>query len=114
MKRAKVTLVPLVVAVAAFFVVLPRTGGDAVVVAVESGSGFAFSPLKATVGAGTRIRFDNETRATHSIESLTGAFALGDLQAGESTFLEHLGAGTYEFRCRYHGNDGMTGELAVS
>lgn len=114
MKRAKVTLVPLVVAAAAFFIVLPRTGGDAVIRMIASGDGYAFDPSQPTVKAGARIRVQNDSQVTHTFEAVTGVFDLGDLQPGESRLITVDATGSVEFLCRYHGADGMSGTLTAT
>ncbi|MFP5225455.1 MAG: plastocyanin/azurin family copper-binding protein [Actinomycetota bacterium] len=114
MKRTKVTLVPLVVAVAAFFAVLPRGGGDAVIRMVAEGDGFAFDPSELTVGPGARIRVENDTTATHSFQTGSGIVDLGDIQPGQTLFFEVADSGTLDFFCRYHTSEGMNGQLTVS
>jgi plastocyanin len=113
-KRAQVTLVPVVIAAAAFFAVLPKGGGDAVIHMVADGEGFAFSPSELSVDPGARIRVENDTIATHSFQTGSGTVDLGDLQPGQTLFFEVADAGTLEFFCRYHTAEGMNGEISVS
>jgi plastocyanin len=114
MKPVRVTLVPLVVAVAAFFVLLPRTGGDSTIRmegAVEDA--YRFAPDQLSVATQARIRIVNDSDATHTITSIDEAFDL-ELQPGESGFIAPEGTGSFEFFCRFHGaTGGMTGTLTV-
>lgn len=113
MKRTRVTLVPIVIATAAFFIVLPRSGGDATVRMVGSNGSFSFEPADIEAAEGARILFVNDTDATHTVTASTGGFDL-EIQPGDSRFLELDGAGAYDFYCRFHGSsDGMTGTLQL-
>ena len=113
MKRTRVTLVPIVIAAAAFFIVLPRTGGDVTLHMIGSNGSFAFEPDSIEAGEGARILVVNDTDATHTITASTGGFDL-EIQPGDSRFLELDGAGAYDFYCRFHGSsDGMTGTLQL-
>lgn len=113
MKRVRVTLVPLVIAAAAFFVVLPRTGGDVKLTMTRTSGSYAFEPdtLKATEDA--RILVVNDTDATHTVTAVTGEFDL-TIQPGDSRFLEIDGPVAIDFYCRYHGSsDGMAGSVTL-
>lgn len=113
MKRVRVTLVPLVVAVAAFFIVLPRIGGDTTLRAVGTDGGYAFEPRDLQDAAGARILVRNDSDATHTVTAVTGEFDL-EVQPGDSRFLEIEFAGAYEYYCRYHASiEAMTGTITL-
>lgn len=114
MKPAKVTLVPLVVAAAAFFVLLPRTGGDAEIRMVEADGTYRFAPANLSIELGDRIRVENTSDTTHTITASGAGIEFGDLQPGQNRFLEVSDRGTIEFSCRYHAADGMIGTLTVT
>lgn len=113
MKRVRVTLVPLVVAAAAFFVVLPRSGGDATISMVGSSGSYAYRPDRLELAEGARVLVENTTDTTHTITAVAGTFEL-TIQPGDSRFLEVAAPGAYDYYCRFHGaSDGMTGTLTL-
>jgi len=113
MKRVRVTLVPIVIAIAAFFIVLPRTGGDLKIRMIGSEGSYRYEPGKVEAAVDARILVVNDTEATHTITSATGEFDLV-IQPGDSRFLELADSAAYDFFCRFHGSsDGMTGTLRL-
>lgn len=114
MKPVRVTLVPLVVAFAALFVILPRTGGDGTIQMSGTAGSYSFEPSELNVDeAGVRIRVVNDSDTTHTMTSVVEGFDLV-VQPGEAKFLSAGQSGTLDYYCRYHGtSDEMTGKLAV-
>lgn len=113
MKPVRVTLVPLVVAFGALFVILPRTGGDATLRMTGTAGSYAFSPEDLEVDAGARIRLVNDSDATHSVTALSDGFDVV-VQPGASTFLSPDEEGRFDFFCRFHGTtDDMRGSLEI-
>jgi plastocyanin len=117
MKPVRVTFVPLVIAIAAFFVVLPRGGGDVELRMTGADGSFAFEPVTTEIGDAStqraRILVVNRTVQTHTVTAVAGGFDL-EVQPGDSRFLEIGEPGLFEFFCRYHGStDGMTGTVTV-
>lgn len=97
----------IMAAVAAFFMVLPQTGGDAV---IEFG---ARGPYPATlhVARGARIQFRNDTRVTHTATCQGCGWSTRDVQPGQSAFITFRDDRAYAYSCSYH--RGETGTLAV-
>jgi plastocyanin len=113
MRKTKVTLVPIVVAAAAFFLVLSRSGGDATIEMIQEDEAFSFSPARLELAAGSRVLVVNRTQATHTLTAVTEAFDV-EIQPGDSRFLDAPGDGTFDFYCRYHAtSDSMTGTLVL-
>ncbi|MBU2993480.1 cupredoxin family copper-binding protein [Octadecabacter sp. 1_MG-2023] len=72
-----------------------------------------FSPPNLTVSVGDTITWVNEDRVRHSAwESNGNNFDTGLIGSGESASLTFGSAGTFDYRCRPHGN--MRGSITVS
>jgi len=108
------SLLPFAIALAALFIVLPRTGGDATIKFLGKEGSFRLSPASLTVQPGARVAFENDTKFTHTATCGTcskDAWDTGDIQPGQTVFLTFDTAGTYTYVCRYHTS--LVGQLAV-
>lgn len=113
MQPVRVTLVPLVLAAAALFVVLPRSGGDATLRIAGADGSYAFEPGELDTAEDARILVRNETDATHTVTAVAGGFDL-EIQPGDSRFLEIAEPGAYEYFCRYHAtSEAMSGTITL-
>jgi plastocyanin len=78
-------------------------------------SGFAWDPASLQMTAGTEVKVEvtNEDQATHSF-TFQEASADQDVAAGEDASVAFTapGAGSYQFRCKYH--PAMTGTVTVT
>ncbi|UWQ97742.1 cupredoxin family copper-binding protein [Rhodobacteraceae bacterium S2214] len=73
----------------------------------------AFSPANLTIKAGDTVTWVNEDRAAHSAwESANNAFDTGLLSTGQSAALTFGAAGSFNYRCRPHGN--MRGSITIT
>ncbi len=117
MKRSGVPflIVPVVGAIAALFLVLPRTGADARVKITPAGARVTYELPPGNLAAGQRIEIRNETRATHTFTCLGCAVDSGDIQPDQSVFITVPDAGSFTFSCRYHADRlGENATLTVS
>jgi plastocyanin len=87
--------------------------GSSAVVTIHT---FNFQPDPIEVEAGTTITFENEDKINHSVTSGTretptpDAFDEGVMDgAGESFELTLTEPGTYDYFCKFHPGEGMTG-----
>lgn len=112
-RSLKVSILPAVVALAAFFSVLPRTGADATVRMVRSGDGWRFDPAVRTVASGQRVAFVNDSTVTHTASCAGCPWDTGDVQPGQTAFITVPSGGPFRYRCRYHESIRMTGELVT-
>ncbi|MEA2461596.1 MAG: Cupredoxin-like domain [Actinomycetota bacterium] len=85
-------------------------GGSVSVVAKD----FSFSPSTVDVNAGDSIDFQNDGSTEHNF-SIDGQDVDVDAEDGGSATVDvsGLAAGTYDFFCKYHKDQGMTGTLEV-
>lgn len=73
----------------------------------------AFSPANLTIAAGGTVTWVNEDRPRHSAwEDSGNSFDTGLLGNGDSASMTFGGAGTFNYRCRPHGN--MRGTITVT
>ena len=72
---------------------------------------FAFSPAKIEIKAGTAVTWTNEDSAPHTVAAtrsddldatLSGLFASGDLQQGDTFSYTFDKAGDYYYECTIH------------
>ena len=74
---------------------------------------FAFTPANVQISAGDTITWVNQDGAAHSAwESTNNAFDTGLLNPGQSASLTFGTAGSFNYRCRPHGN--MRGTITIS
>jgi plastocyanin len=102
-------LFPAAVAFAALFIVLPQTGADSTIKIVTKGGSPAFSPIVASVRAGARIAFENDTRETETATCATcsarSEWDSGDIQPGQTVFVTlPAGSAEYDYGSRYDGS----------
>ncbi len=71
----------------------------------------AFSPAELRIAPGDTVTWVNEDRMRHSATDLDGAFDTDLLGNGESASLTFDTEGTFNYRCRPHGN--MRGTIIV-
>lgn len=80
---------------------------------------FNFDPDPLTVAAGTTITFVNDDSINHSVtpgtrDSAGDAFEEGVMAAkGDEFELTLDEPGTYDYFCKFHPGDGMTGQIVV-
>jgi len=73
----------------------------------------SFNPANLTISAGDTVTWVNEDRPRHSAwEDSGNAFDTGLLANGESASVTFNGAGSFNYRCRPHGN--MRGSITIS
>jgi plastocyanin len=63
---------------------------------------FMFSPMDATIKAGTRVTWTNQDEEPHTIASSDGLFRSGALDTGESYSFQFDKPGTYHYVCTIH------------
>lgn len=74
---------------------------------------FAFTPANLTIKAGDTVTWINQDGAAHSAWESTGnAFDTGLLSQGQSASLTFGSAGSFNYRCRPHGN--MRGSITIT
>ena len=92
------------------------SGDVAAEVTVET---FDFQPDPLTVEAGTTIRFENLDKIDHTVTAGTREAPTPDVFDGKlpeqgATFELTLDEpGTYDYFCRFHPGEGMTGQIVV-
>lgn len=90
-------------------------GGSGSSVATLSQSDYAFTPSKLKVASGDTITVKNGTPSTPHTFTVDGQdvdVAMDPASTQDVTI--DLPAGTYDFFCRYHRSQGMTGTLTVT
>jgi plastocyanin len=77
-----------------------------------------FSPVEVATSPGTTLRFVNKDNVTHTV---TGQLDGGDkllvdeaIAPGQQVEVQLSSAGTYQFRCRYHEDEGMKGVVTAN
>lgn len=113
MQRILTSSIPVIAALAAFFLVLPRGGADVTVRIVPDEAVWTFAPAQAEAPAGGRVAFRNLTDVTHTADCIECPWRSGDVAPGEIVFVPVGAAGAYTYQCRYHG-EVMRGELTVT
>lgn len=84
----------------------PATSAAAAKTANVTIKGFAFSPATLTVSKGTKVTFDNQDSATHTVTS--GASRTGDgkfdtqVSGGTQTEITFDTTGTFAYFCKLH------------
>lgn len=72
-----------------------------------------FEPADLTVSSGTELQLSNEGQAVHTF-TVEGDEIDEEVDAGQrSSVTIDLEAGDYDFICRFHEAQGMTGTLTV-
>jgi plastocyanin len=77
----------------------------------------AFDPTEMTVPAGTTVRWNMAGQRPHTVTSVGGAFASGNIDPGKSYEFTFAEPGTYAYYCEYHGSkdgQGMFGKVIVT
>ncbi len=74
--------------------------------------GFSFMPASLEVSAGDTIVFTNLDSAPHTATALDGSFDTGRLSKGQSGEITISSAGSYDFKCNFHGS--MTGQIVAN
>jgi plastocyanin len=87
-----------------------ETSGEATVKLED----FEFSPKTLDVASGATISLENEGQAPHTF-TIDGQGVDEEVEAGDGSSISlNLAPGTYDFYCRFHKAQGMTGTLTVS
>lgn len=73
---------------------------------------FSFNPASITIAPGDTVTWVNNDTTRHSALDLNGAFDTGLIAPGQSASLTFGGSGTFNYRCRPHGN--MRGSITVA
>jgi plastocyanin len=73
-----------------------------------------YSEASLSVDAGTTVTWVNEGTNTHTVTADDGSFDSGDLEPGDSFSYTFDDAGTFDYHCEYHGDEGMTGSVEVA
>lgn len=74
---------------------------------------FSFTPANLTIKAGDTVTWVNQDSAQHSAwESSNNSFDTGLLSTGQSAALTFATAGSFNYRCRPHGN--MRGAITIT
>jgi plastocyanin len=75
---------------------------------------FRFAPSSLTVSSGATLELDNEGQAPHTF-TIDGQNVDVQVNAGANGKVTiDLPAGSYDFHCRFHKSQGMTGTLTVA
>ena len=114
MKFLRMSLLPAAIALSAVFLALPTTGAPVTVHIVRAGDGWRFDPPAASLRAGKKIAFTNDTTTTHTATCDTCGFDTRDIQPGQTAFITLRAPGTLGYHCNYHAQQGMTGKVTVS
>jgi len=74
-----------------------------------------FVPSELTISAGQEIQVQNKDTDREHNFSITSASIEKDIEGGENEDVDtsELATGTYDFFCKYHQSQGMTGKLTV-
>jgi len=85
---------------------------------VNTPAGYRFAPMLLVVPVGTTVSWTVPKTDTmpHNVQNETrvGPFISPTLNAGETYSFTFTEAGTYDYRCRFHGNQGQVGTIVVS
>ncbi len=73
---------------------------------------FAFTPADLQIKAGDTVTWVNQDTTQHSVLDLGGAFDTDLINPGASASLTFASAGSFNYRCRPHGN--MRGSITIS
>jgi plastocyanin len=82
----------------------------AVAAKVSVGDNF-FSPTKARIAPGGKVKWTNNGKATHNVTFSGGGFRSGNFGPGESAVAKFTRAGKFSYTCTIH--PGMTGKVKV-
>jgi plastocyanin len=74
--------------------------------------GFAYVPERIIVSPGTTVVWTNEDSEIHTVRSLDGLFASGELAYGDTYAHRFDTAGTYGYFCEFHPD--MVGSVLVA
>jgi plastocyanin len=73
-----------------------------------------FEPTTLTVPAGTRVIWVNKGRDWHSVAAFDGSFESGRVAPGDSFAARLDQPGDYQYLCKHHVLQGMTGKITVT
>src|SRR5262249_739352 len=73
-----------------------------------------FVPNALSVATGTTVVWTNDGQDWHSVAGLDGSFDSGRIAPGESFSHRFDRAGKYQYVCKHHFIQGMTGTIAVA
>jgi plastocyanin len=74
---------------------------------------FAFEPAKRTVKVGTEVTWVNQDDTNHTVTEKDKAFESEELAENEEFSHRFTAAGVYNYYCKIHGKDRMSGEITV-
>jgi len=106
------SIIPTVAALAALFIVLPKTGAGAEVVMVGDTGAWRFEPAELRIEVGARVAFVNQTGVTHTADCVGCPWSAGDVQPEQTRTVVFRTDGAFQYGCRYH-PDLMAGILIV-
>lgn len=107
-RRAGYALVPVLAAVAAFFLVLPFRAPTRSVEMVRASGRFEFGRAEISVKAGSSLTFVNRSRVTHTATCDGCRADTKDVQPGLIRTVRFSSRGDFTVFCRYHrGSDRM-------
>lgn len=102
MRFLKLSLLPAAIAFSAFFLALPTTGAPKTVHIKRVANGWRFEPSAATLTAGKKVAFVNDTAVTHTATCDECGFDTGDIQPGQTKFVTIRRVGEFSYHCTYH------------
>ena len=114
MRFFRLSLLPAAIALSAVFLALPTTGAQTTVHIKRAGQGWSFQPDAATLSAGKKVAFTNDTTTTHTAICDDCGWDTGDIQPGQTKFVTIRTTGELSYHCAYHGQQGMTAKITVS
>jgi plastocyanin len=98
----KASVIPVMAALAALFLVLPSTGADATITITGEPGAWRFEPADLRIEPGQRVVFVNESGQTHTADCVGCPWSTGDVQPAESVFVPFPEESGFTFQCRYH------------
>jgi plastocyanin len=72
-----------------------------------------FQPGTVTVSAGTAVAWINRGANVHTVSAFDGSFESGAISPGQAFVFTFDKPGTYQFLCRQHLLNGMSGTITV-
>jgi plastocyanin len=72
-----------------------------------------FQPSTVSAPAGSKVAFVNRGANVHTVSALDGSFESGSIPPGKAFVVTLSKPGTYQFLCRQHFLNGMSGSIAV-
>lgn len=112
--RLRLSVIPVIAAFSALFLVLPSKGAGKEITMVGRGGRFEYAPQITRIEAGGAVTFSNESKVTHTATCDGCPWDTGDVQPGMIKTITLGHPGRYTFFCRYHGvSGGMVGGVEV-